>query len=48
MVSDSLPPLAPARRTTRVIHGRERHDDLEWLRAKDDPEVLALLDRRAS
>ncbi len=42
---DSLPPLAPARRTTRVIHGRERHDDLEWLRAKDDPEVLALLEQ---
>ncbi|WP_445256028.1 S9 family peptidase [Nocardioides aurantiacus] len=42
---DSPPPLAPARRTTRVIHGRERHDDLEWLRAKDDPEVLALLEQ---
>ncbi|KQT94309.1 protease 2 [Marmoricola sp. Leaf446] len=41
---DSLPPLAPARRTTCVIHGRERHDDLEWLRAKDDPEVLGLLE----
>ena len=44
-MADSLPPLAPARRTTRAIHGRERHDDFEWLRAKDDPEVLALLEQ---
>lgn len=38
------PPAAPARRTTTTIHGRERHDDYEWLRAKDDPEVRAHLD----
>ncbi|MCW2867584.1 MAG: ptrB, partial [Marmoricola sp.] len=38
------PPLAPSRRTTRVLHGRERHDDHEWLRAKDDPEVRGLLE----
>ncbi len=42
--SPTVPPLAPARRTTRVHHGRERHDDFEWLRAKEDPEVLGLLE----
>ncbi|SDR82208.1 oligopeptidase B Serine peptidase. MEROPS family S09A [Nocardioides scoriae] len=40
----TTPPTAPTRRTTRVLHGRERHDDYEWLRAKEDPEVLALLE----
>ncbi len=37
------PPTAATRRTTTRVHGRERHDDFEWLRAKEDPEVLALL-----
>lgn len=40
----STPPLAPARTTTREIHGRTRSDDYEWLREKESPEVLAHLE----
>lgn len=40
----SAPPLAPARTTTREIHGRTRSDDYEWLREKESPEVLAHLE----
>jgi oligopeptidase B len=38
------PPVAERRPLTTVHHGRERVDDYEWLRAKDDPEVLAHLE----
>ncbi|MBZ5733706.1 S9 family peptidase [Nocardioides sp. TRM66260-LWL] len=38
------PPLAERRPTVAVHHGRERHDDYEWLREKEAPEVRALLD----
>ncbi len=40
----STPPIAATRTSTREIHGRSRHDDYEWLRAKEDPEVLAHLE----
>ena len=38
------PPVAARRPTTRTFHGHERTDDYEWLRAKEDPEVLGLLE----
>ena len=38
------PPLAPRRPTTREIHGHTRVDDYEWLRDKDNPEVIAHLE----
>ncbi|CAA9390717.1 S9 family peptidase [uncultured Nocardioides sp.] len=38
------PPIADRRPTTREIHGRARVDDYEWLRAKDDPEVISHLE----
>ncbi|WP_292834815.1 S9 family peptidase [Microbacterium sp.] len=37
------PPVAPARPITRIHHGDEVVDDYEWLRAKDDPEVIDYL-----
>lgn len=39
-----LPPVAPVRPTSRVHHGDEVIDPYEWLRAKDDPEVIAHLE----
>lgn len=40
----SAPPRVEARPVTTVHHGRERTDDYDWLRAKDDPAVLAYLE----
>jgi len=39
-----VPPVAPRRPTPAEVHGVARTDDYEWLRAKDDPEVLAHLE----
>src|SRR5947208_2668195 len=37
------PPIAPRRPKVDVLHGERRQDDYDWLRQKDDPEVLAHL-----
>ncbi|AUG30236.1 MULTISPECIES: S9 family peptidase [Microbacterium] len=37
-------PIAPARPTIRRHHGDEVRDDFEWLRAKEDAEVIAHLE----
>lgn len=44
MVSTSQPPVAPARPRTRSHHGDEFADAYDWLRAKDDAEVIAHLE----
>lgn len=44
MPEQPLPPVAERRPTTTTHHGRTRTDDYEWLRRKDDPEVLAYLE----
>jgi oligopeptidase B len=41
---DSSPPIAARRPVTSTHHGRSRTDDYEWLRDKDDPEVIAHLE----
>ncbi|TYL45869.1 S9 family peptidase [Nocardioides sp. BGMRC 2183] len=38
------PPVAERRPVTEVHHGRERTDEYDWLRAKEDPAVLAHLE----
>jgi len=38
------PPVAARRPVTSVHHGHERTDDYDWLRAKDDAEVVAYLE----
>jgi oligopeptidase B len=38
------PPAAPRRPVTSTHHGRVRVDDYDWLRDKDDPEVIAYLE----
>ncbi|AEG42954.1 S9 family peptidase [Isoptericola variabilis] len=38
------PPVAPRRPAERTHHGHTFVDDYEWLRAKDDPEVVAHLE----
>lgn len=38
------PPVTPRRPTERTFHGDTFVDDYEWLRAKDDPEVVAHLE----
>jgi oligopeptidase B len=38
------PPEAARRRIEATHHGVQRVDDYEWLRAKDDPEVIAYLE----
>ncbi|HEY0888081.1 MAG TPA: S9 family peptidase [Nocardioides sp.] len=38
------PPVAQKRPLTREHHGRVRVDDYEWLRAKEDPAVIAHLE----
>lgn len=38
------PPVAAARPVTTVHHGHERTDEYDWLRDKDDPEVIAYLE----
>ena len=40
----SDPPAAPKRPVTLTAHGDDRVDEWYWLRQKDDPEVLALLE----
>jgi oligopeptidase B len=40
----SQPPVAPVRPAPRSHHGDEVADAYEWLRAKDDPEVIAHLE----
>jgi oligopeptidase B len=37
-------PVAPQRPSTATYHGITRSDDYEWLRDKDDPEVIAYLE----
>ncbi len=44
MSSPAQAPLAARRPVTTTHHGLERTDEYDWLRAKDDPEVLALLE----
>ena len=39
-----IPPVAAKRPSTRGFHGREFVDDYEWLRDKDNPEVVAHLE----
>jgi oligopeptidase B len=39
-----VPPVAPARPQTRSHHGDDVEDRYDWLRAKDDAEVLAHLE----
>lgn len=41
---DPSAPIASRRTVTTSHHGRPRSDDYEWLRAKDDPEVIAYLE----
>jgi oligopeptidase B len=53
MVSDSVPsgwpgvearpPAPPVRPRIQLLHGESHRDDYAWLRAKDDPEVIAHL-----
>lgn len=43
-VSMSQPPVAPARPVSRRHHGDDVTDPYEWLRAKDDPEVISHLE----
>jgi len=40
----AAPPAAARRPVTSTHHGHTRTDDYEWLRAKDDPEVIAHLE----
>jgi len=40
----SAAPVAPKRTTTLTAHGDERVDEWYWLRDKEDPEVIALLE----
>ncbi|MEZ0580888.1 S9 family peptidase [Nocardioides sp. MH1] len=42
--TDPGPPIADRRPVTSVHHGHSRTDDYDWLRAKDDPEVVAHLE----
>ncbi|HWJ65648.1 MAG TPA: S9 family peptidase [Nocardioides sp.] len=39
-----VPPRADQRPVTTTLHGRERTDEYDWLRAKDDPAVIAHLE----
>ncbi|WJY98256.1 S9 family peptidase [Corynebacterium fournieri] len=39
-----IPPVAEKRPITRSFHGREFVDDYEWLRDKENPEVIAHLE----
>ncbi len=43
-MSTAQPPVAPARPTTRSHHGDDVVDPYEWLRAKDDADVIAHLE----
>ncbi|ALJ21102.1 S9 family peptidase [Microbacterium sp. No. 7] len=44
MTSPAEPPVVPVRTHVRTHHGDEVVDRYEWLRAKDDPEVIAHLE----
>ena len=44
MTPVTTPPRAERRPVTTVHHGRERTDEYDWLRAKEDPAVLAYLE----
>jgi oligopeptidase B len=44
MPEQSLPPVAAQRPVTTTHHGRSRTDEYEWLRDKEDPEVVAYLE----
>lgn len=39
-----VPPRADQRPVTTTLHGHTRTDEYEWLRAKEDPEVIGLLE----
>lgn len=43
-MSTAQPPVAPTRPTTRSHHGDDVVDPYEWLRAKDDADVIAHLE----
>ncbi|MFT4280667.1 S9 family peptidase [Microbacterium sp.] len=43
-MSTAQPPVAPTRSTTRSHHGDDVVDPYEWLRAKDDADVIAHLE----
>ncbi|TIC88567.1 S9 family peptidase [Nocardioides sp. GY 10113] len=43
-VPPAAPPVAARRPVTTTHHGRERVDEYDWLRAKEDPEVLGYLE----
>jgi oligopeptidase B len=43
-MSEPLAPIAPKRPTELTHHGDTRVDDWYWLREKDNPEVIALLE----
>ena len=43
-----MPPVADRRPTDRVHHGDRFPDPYEWLRAKDDPQVIAYLEAENS
>lgn len=43
-----MPPVAARRPTTRTHHGDTFTDEYEWLRAKDDPEVVTHLEAENS
>jgi len=40
----AVPPVAAKVPTSKTFHGKVRTDDYEWLRRKDDPEVLGYLE----
>lgn len=44
MSQSPTPPIAPRRPHERIVHGDVVVDDYEWLRDKDDPEVIAHLE----
>jgi oligopeptidase B len=43
--TDAVPPETRKAPTTRSMHGHDVVDDYEWLRAKDDPQVIEHLER---
>ena len=43
MTTSSHPPLAPKVPTERIHHGDTFVDDYEWLREKENPDVVAHL-----
>ncbi|HZG98253.1 MAG TPA: S9 family peptidase [Nocardioidaceae bacterium] len=44
----SAPPIAAVRETTRTHHGHTVVDEYEWMRDKDDPELIAYLEAENS